>query len=133
MKEINENRFQKKAPEPIAFQGAHLPDTAPPPATDVPEIAERPDVRTDEHAPSVRPESVPSYVVRVPAERQKTRHPFDIFYDQLDALRKIQLAEREEARQKRAKSLGDMAQEALDRYIAEKIKKLPSMKLVREE
>ena len=133
MKEINENRFQKKAPESIVFQGAQLPDIPPPPATHEPEPSERPSVRTDEHRPSAVPESMPSYVVRVPAERRKTRHPFDIYDDQLDALRKIQLAEREEARQKRAKSLGDMAQEALDRYIAEKIKKLPSMKLVREE
>jgi hypothetical protein len=133
MKEINENRFQKKTPEPIAFQGADIPDIPPPPAPHEPELTGRPDVRTDEREPSPRPESVPSYVVRVPAERRKTRHPFDIFEDQYDALCKIQLAEREEARQKRGKKLGDMVQEALDRYIAEKIKKLPSMKLIREE
>jgi hypothetical protein len=132
MKEINENRFQKKAPEAIAFQGAPLRDISSSPPRDEPESFERPSVRTDEQELSVVPESVASYVVRVPVERRKTRHPFDIYEDQLDALRKIQLAEREEAGQKRGKSLGEMAQEALDRYIAEKIKKLPSMKLVRE-
>ena len=133
MKEINENRFQKKSPEAIAFQGAQLPDIPPPPALHESEPAERPSVRTDEHKRSIALESVPSYVIRVPAERRKTRHPFDIFVDQLDALQKIQLAEREETRQKKRKALGEMAQEALDRYIAEKIKKLPSMKLVRED
>jgi hypothetical protein len=133
MKEINENRFQKKSAEPIAFQGAQLPDSPPPSATHEPEIVERPSVRPDEPDPSPMPASVPSYVVRVPAERRKTRHPFDIFEDQLDALQKIQLAEREETRQKRRKALGEMAQEALDRYIAEKIRKLASIKLIREE
>lgn len=133
MKEINENRFQKKAPEPIAFQGVQLPDIPPPPPTHEPDIVERPFVRPDESEPSARLESVPSYVVRVPAERRKIRHPFDIFEDQLDALQKIQLAEREETRRKRRKALGEMAQEALDRYIAEKVKKLASIKLMRED
>jgi hypothetical protein len=132
MKEINENRFQKKTPESIAFQGATLPETPPPLPLPEPELPERPSGRTDENSPFPTYESVPSYVVRVPPERQKTRHPFDIYEDQLDALRKIQLAEREEARQKRGKTLGEMAQEALDRYIADKTKKLPSMRLIRE-
>jgi hypothetical protein len=133
MKEINENRFQKKTPESIVFQGANIPDLPPPPATHEPELAERPNVRTDGREPSPRPESVPSYVVRVPVERRKTRHPFDIYEDQLDALQKIQLAEREETRQKRGKYLGEMVQEALDRYIAEKIRKLASIRVIRED
>jgi hypothetical protein len=133
MKEINETRFQKKTPEPIVFQGATIPDSPPPPSPREPERSERPDGRTDGREPSPRPESVPSYVVRVPVERRKTRHPFDIYEDQLDALQKIQLAEREETRQKKGKYLGEMVQEALDRYIAEKIKRLPSMKLIRED
>jgi hypothetical protein len=133
MKEIDENRFQKKTPESIAFQGAKLPETPPPPPIHEPERAERTNGRTDAHHPFPTPESVASYVVRVPTERRKTRHPFDIYEDQLDALCKMQLAEREEAGQKSSKTLGEMAQEALDRYIADKTKKLPSMKLIREE
>jgi hypothetical protein len=131
MKEINENRFQKKTPEPIAFQGAQLPKT-PPVASSEPVPAVRPNGRTDEDTHPQTAES-PSYVVRIPAERRKTRHPFDIYEDQLDALRKIQLAEREAAGHKTSKTLGEMAQEALDRFIADKAKKLPSMKLLREE
>jgi hypothetical protein len=133
MKDINENRFQKKTPESIAFQGATLPDTPPPLPLHEPEHLERTNGRTDaSHPPSPHAEA-PSYIIRIPPERRKTRHPFDIYEDQLDALRKIQLAEREEARQKSGKTLGEMAQEALDRFIADKTKRLPSMRLIREE
>jgi hypothetical protein len=48
-------------------------------------------------------------------QRTKVRHTFDIFKDQLAALRKIQL-EREELFGKRY-LLGDLAQEALDLFI----------------
>jgi hypothetical protein len=72
-------------------------------------------------------------VVRIPAERRKTRHPFDIFEDQLEGLRKIQLAERESSRPRRGKTLGEMAQEALDRFIAEKAKKLPNVAIRHED
>jgi hypothetical protein len=129
MKQINEHRFQKK-PEAIAFQSVKLPETPPPPSTQEPE---RTNGRTDGNASSTASEDVPSYVIRLPAERRKTRHPFDIFEDQLDALRKIQLVEREAAGHKSSKTLGEMAQEALDRFIADNVKRFPSMKLIREE
>lgn len=48
-------------------------------------------------------------------ERTKVRHTFDIFQDQLTALRRIQLA-REELSHKHYR-LGDLVQEALDAFI----------------
>jgi hypothetical protein len=53
--------------------------------------------------------------IEVTLQRTKVRHTFDIFKDQLAALRKIQL-EREELFGKRS-LLGDLAQEALDMFI----------------
>lgn len=53
--------------------------------------------------------------IEVTLQRTKVRHTFDIFKDQLSALRKIQL-EREELFGKHY-LLGDLAQEALDLFI----------------
>lgn len=48
--------------------------------------------------------------------RHKTRHPFDIFQDQLQSLREIQF-QREKKRGVRP-TLGELAQEAFDLYIS---------------
>jgi hypothetical protein len=132
MKHVDETRFQKKKPESIAFQGKVLPEPAPLPEAPVPEDAVRTNGRTDERTQTAS-DDLPVYVVRIPAERRKTRHPFDIFEDQLESLRKIQLAERESSRPRKGKTLGEMAQEALDRFIAEKAKKLPNVDLRHED
>jgi hypothetical protein len=132
MKHIDEARFQKKKPESIAFQGKTVPESAPPPHAPASPDAIRPNGRTDERTPTA-PDDLPAYVVRIPAERRKTRHPFDIFEDQLEGLRKIQLAEREGSGPRKGKTLGEMAQEALDRFIAEKAKRLPNVALRHED
>jgi hypothetical protein len=118
MKNVDETRFQKKKPESIAFQGKTLPVSAPLPQAPASSGAVRPNGRTDEHSPTASAD-LPAYVVRIPVDRRKTRHPFDIFEDQLEGLRKIQLAERENSKPRKGKTLGEMAQEALDRFIAE--------------
>ena len=51
-----------------------------------------------------------------PVERTKVRHTFDVFSDQVTALKRIQL-EREETSDKRYR-MGDLVQEALDSFIA---------------
>jgi hypothetical protein len=48
-------------------------------------------------------------------ERTKVRHTFDVFSDQVTALKRIQL-EREETSEKRYR-MGDLVQEALDSFI----------------
>jgi hypothetical protein len=132
MKHIDETRFQKKKPESIAFQGKIVPESAPLPEAPASEAPVRTNGRTDERTPPT-PDDLPAYVVRIPAERRKTRHPFDIFEDQLEGLRKIQLAEREGSGPRKGKTLGEMAQEALDRFIAEKAKRLPNVALRHED
>ncbi len=78
MKEINEIRFQKKTPESIAFQGAALPETPPPLPLEEQEHPERTNGRTDASHPPQPHTEAPSYIIRIPSERRKTRHPFDI-------------------------------------------------------
>ena len=60
----------------------------------------------------VRPNERPN---ERPLERKKTRHTFDIFPDQLIALR--ELAIQRERRVGRRVLLGDLVQEALDLFI----------------
>jgi hypothetical protein len=132
MKHVDETRFQKKKPESIAFQGKTLPESAPLPEAPMAPDTSRPNGRTDERTATVA-DDLPAYVVRIPAERRKTRHPFDIFEDQLEGLRKIQLAERESSGPRKGKTLGEMAQEALDCFIAEKAERLPNVDLRRED
>lgn len=132
MKNVDETRFQKKKAESIAFQGKALPESAPSPQAPAAPDGVRPIERTDGRSPTASAD-LPAYVVRIPAERRKTRHPFDIFEDQVEGLRKIQLAERERSGPRKGKTLGEMAQEALDRFIAEKAKRLPNVDLRHEE
>jgi hypothetical protein len=132
MKNVDETRFQKKKSESIAFQGKVLPESAPPPQAPASSGSVRPNGRTDEHSPTASAD-LPAYVVRIPADRRKTRHPFDIFEDQLEGLRKIQLAERENSKPRKGKTLGEMTQEALDHFIAEKAKRLSNVDLRHED
>jgi hypothetical protein len=113
MKPIDEARFQKK-PDTIAFHPAPVP-TQPLPDS------ERMDERSDE-----RTSTRYAFFIEVPPSRRKTRQSFDIFEDQYDALKKIQIAEHEQSGAKTQK-LGEMVQEALDMYIREKAKKLSNI------
>lgn len=136
MKNVDPKRFQAKKPEEISFNGAPLSENPQKKEgsvrTDV-----RTSVRSDEKRPQPAPESeaaaLPNvYTIEVPAQRRKIRHPFDIHEDQLEALKKIQIAEREEAGGKE-RTLGDMAREALDDFIEGKARKLANIEISYEK
>lgn len=121
MKEIKEERFTKK--EDIGFHPAPLTQTPPPAAPDT-----RTNVRSFVHIS----EPVVGYSVIVPQERRKTRQSFDIFEDQYEALKKIQIAELEKTGERSGQTLGGMMQEALDAFIRERARKLGNVSIVRE-
>jgi endonuclease YncB( thermonuclease family) len=134
MKDIDESRFQKgKKPEPINFSGATLPDAPSKKAQSKPSDSVRPDGRTAETKSERVSDSAPTYVIRVPHERRITRHPFDLYEDQIHALRMIKLAEAESGGSRKARPLGELAREALDDYIAKKARKLEVMVLQRHD
>lgn len=139
MKKVNTQRFQK--PEKISFNPPPMPEN-PPVKVEKPAVNtdKPPIVRTNEHSnerTNVRPPQTPtkennsnSYLIEIPATRIKTRHSYDIFIDQKNALNKIQLAMADTGKGK--PSLGDMIQEAIDSYIKEKAKKAGNIKIIRE-
>jgi hypothetical protein len=127
MKEIREERFTKR--EDIGFNPAPIPEA--PPA----KVPEAEPVRTNERTNAVRVpvlEGAPTYVVSIPAARRKTRQSFDIFEDQYDALKKLQLAEADQAGSTHGRKMGDMVQEALDAFIREKARKLGTITIRRQ-
>jgi hypothetical protein len=73
-----------------------------------------------------------AYVVTIPTARRKTRQSFDIFEDQYDALKKLQMAEADQAEDKHGRKMGDMVQEALDGFIKEKARKLGTISIRQE-
>ena len=92
MKEVREERFTKR--EDVGFNPAPTPE---PPQATPPQSGgtANPAERTNERTVAVRHEEVraAAYIVTLPLTRRKTRQSFDIFEDQHDALKKIQLAE----------------------------------------
>ena len=152
MKKVNIKRFQQKNPEDISFKGASIPEKPIATTENVPlqnekggkkrtnePMSERTNERTVNKNTSVAPEKTAVdniasgnfYTAEIPAERVKTRHSFDIFQDQKNALEKLQMALKDSG-QKKKPVLGDMAQEAFDLYIKEKSKKLNNFKIIRE-
>ena len=132
MKNVEPKRFQTKKPEEIAFSGSPLLENP-----GKKEGSVRPSVRTserpDEHKkPEAKSEGPNTYTIEVPHQRRKIRHPFDIYEDQLEALKKIQVAEHEEAGSKE-RPLGDMAREALDDFIKGKVKKSANIEILYEQ
>jgi hypothetical protein len=131
MKNVNPQRFQK--PEDISFKPMPLPNN-PPARVEKPAInADKPPiVRTNERTPQTlnKENNSTSYLIEIPATRIKTRHSYDIFIDQKNALNKIQMAMADTGKGK--PSLGDMIQEAIDSYIKEKAKKAGNIKIIRE-
>jgi hypothetical protein len=133
MKEVREERFTKR--EDVGFNPAPIPET--PPAHSRGEVsrAEGAIERANERTPvAQRHEEVPSataYVITVPTTRRKTRQSFDIFQDQYDALKKIQLAEADQAEHLHGRKLGELVQEALDAFIKERAKKLGTISIRR--
>lgn len=67
----------------------------------------------------------------IPATRRKTRQSFDIFEDQYDALKKLQLAEADQSAHSHGRKMGDMVQEALDAFIQAKAKTLGTISIQR--
>ena len=118
MKEIKERRFQKKKPEDIGFTAASMTER-----TNV-----RPNVQPKEPPLTADP-TTPAYIITTPATRRKIRHAFDIYEDHLDALKKIQMAERDLSGKRSGKTLGDIAQEALDDWIQKQAKHLRNIEI----
>lgn len=128
MKEVREERFTKR--EDVGFNPAPIPETPLAAAQDGGQ-GERANERT--HAVRVPVlESAPTYVVTIPATRRKTRQSFDIFEDQYDALKKLQLAEADQAGSAHGRKMGDMVQEALDTFIKEKANKIGTIRIHRQ-
>jgi hypothetical protein len=111
MKEVKEGRFTKKGEE-MSFKPVPVSTN------------ERPTVLAE------KPVKVPSpYTIRVPKVRRKTRQSFDIFEDQYEALKKLQVAEME-SEGRGGKKLGTMVQEALDNFIHSRAKKFGGIAIV---
>jgi hypothetical protein len=126
MKEVREDRLTVR--EDVGFNPA--PIAEPQPAQRSGEVSHE---RTNERtiALPVHEEVAPTYVVTVPASRRKTRQSFDIFEDQYDALKKIQLAEADHMGHPHGRKLGELLQEALDAFIKERAKKLGTISIKR--
>jgi hypothetical protein len=123
MKEVREERFTKR--EDVGFNPPPIPETPPHSGGGGERTNERPTpVR-------VREETATAYVITIPPTRRKTRQSFDIFEDQYDALKKLQLAEADQAEYQHGRKMGEMVQEALDAFIREKAKKLGTMSIKR--
>jgi len=144
MKKVNIKRFQQKNPEDISFQGSSIPEKAPKTAVSASPSAEdikneRTNERTFKKDSSLVAEptnnsaviSETSYTVVVPADRVKTRHSYDVFEDQKEALEKIQMALKDSG-QKKKPVLGEMVQGAIDLYIQQQAKKLNNLKIIKE-
>jgi hypothetical protein len=132
MREIKEERFKKI--EDVGFNPKPLPEP-PQKKEGVPAAPAVADQRTFERTePQSKTEALAStaYFIQIPKIRRKTRQSFDIFEDQYDALKKIQLAEAEMLHSKTPQKLGDMTQEALTHFIEEKARKLKNIKIVKE-
>ena len=139
MRPVEPQRFQAKKPEKISFIGAPLPENPPRKEGSV-----RSDVRTsgrtDEHKQAQAPKKPEAqegvaniYSIEVPEQRRKIRHPFDIYEDQLEALKKIQIARRENAGLKEAPALGEMVRESLDNFIKAEVRQSPNIKIFYEK
>lgn len=137
MRKVEPKRFLKKQPEEFEFQGESIPDSPPPKSEESKEVvppSARPDGRTSPKEPQVEPrEPGNAYIITIPEERRKVRHPFDIYDDQLEAMKKLQIAIREVSGSKAVPTLGDMARAALDVYVEQLAAKAPNVRLTREQ
>jgi hypothetical protein len=71
--------------------------------------------------------------VVIPKNRRKIRHPFDIYEDQLEVLKRLQLAAQDEAGSKAVPTLGDMARQALDQYLPKEVQRSGKINLIWEQ
>jgi hypothetical protein len=95
MREIKEERFKKI--EDVGFNPKPLPE--PPQKREgvqpAPVVADQRTFERTEPPSKMEALSSTAYIIHIPKIRRKTRQSFDIFEDQYDALKKIQLAEAE--------------------------------------
>jgi hypothetical protein len=70
--------------------------------------------------------------ITIPQKRVRIRHAFDIFEDQLDALKKIQSAHRDNHGNTGTPSLSDMTREAFDAFIRDRIKGLKNIDILHD-
>jgi hypothetical protein len=127
MKEVREERFTKR--EDVGFNPAPIPETPPPKGGEV--SGARTNERTNVVPVHEEVSRSAAYVITVPPIRRKTRQSFDIFEDQYDGLKKIQLAEADQAGHPHGRKLGELVQEALDAFIKERAKTLGTISIKR--
>jgi hypothetical protein len=125
MKQVNPKRFRKQ-PEDIAFEAMSMPDAPVAPTPERTSVCA--DVRTYEqtYAPPAGQPAENTYTIQVPQKRRLIRHSFNIFEDHLEALKLIQIAQRDG---ENILTLSDMAQTAFDAFIHEQIEKQANLKL----
>jgi hypothetical protein len=70
--------------------------------------------------------------IAIPQKRVRIRHAFDIFEDQLEALKKIQSAHRDTHGHTGIPSLSDMTREAFDAFIRERIKGMKNIDILHD-
>jgi hypothetical protein len=131
MKEVKEDRFKKT--ENMGFNPVPVPNN-PSQKSDSSkgDSPSRTNVRSfEKHNVSFAPDS--NYTITIPKERRKSRQSFDIFDDQYDALKKLQVCEANKKGERTGPKLGAMVQEALDAFIREKAKKLGNVDVVNEK
>ena len=117
MKEIKTNRFAKE--ESINFDAHPITNTKPS-STPV----KKPTIRQNLGQDSLH--SINKFQITVPKKRVRIRHAFEIYGDQLQALKKIQDASRD-LDDSKLPSLADMAREAFDDFIKARAKSLENI------
>jgi hypothetical protein len=70
--------------------------------------------------------------ISIPQKRVRIRHAFDIYEDQLEALKKIQSAHRDNHGNSGTPSLSDMTREAFDAFIKERIKGMKNIDILHD-
>jgi hypothetical protein len=125
MKQVNPRRFGHKEEE-IDFTAEPITNKRQP-GDSVTKTAGEPPKRLQET--SVR-QIV--YHIAIPQKRVRIRHAFDIFEDQLEALKKIQSAHRDNHGNTGTPSLSDMTREAFDAYIRERTKGMKNIDILHD-
>jgi hypothetical protein len=125
MKQVNPRRFGRKD-EDIDFDAEPIThkkqtgDGVPKIASEAPKRPQEAFVRHTVHH------------ITIPKKRVRIRHAFDIFEDQLEALKKIQSAHRDTHGATGTPSLSDMTREAFDAFIRERTKGMKNIAISKE-
>jgi hypothetical protein len=125
MKQVNPHRFGHKEEE-IDFDAEPITNKRQP-GESVSRTSAEPPKRPQEDV--VRPMV---HHISIPQKRVRIRHAFDIFEDQLEALKKIQSAHRDKHGNTGTPSLSDMTREAFDAFIKERIKGMKNIDILHD-